>query len=481
MGYTNDNDFQIGIDPGSMQPKNLKQHQYTISLINEALRTGLLSVQEIINIQNNVMLVLQNLIWRYTQGESSSVTSETAESILTSIIYAVDVYFKGLESPEAALEYLKKSNIHHAHDEGVRMISTLLEESKQLYKVIRTNKLDISVDAYNTTIDEALPIFMKKYEIIFDAPNTMASIDYPLAIDDMKLQGILYIHQYLQRLQLETEFCKLFNIDDLRELLVNYGQVCRFNYQIELFNIYELVLNNAVFAIVSEGSLGQILLSSHQSRYLESKFATMTSDQISHTIHTAIVQLQNGLGIQNAQTKEYMAQSAEVLIKRIIHTVPLHHFHALIITCQEKVTKPISFSLNSDSRMSDLELRKWLAEIAELESKEKKAEFIQTRFFSLVDYLDLFRAGILYDDEYDAIFAFFSDMELAVWARVVFHEASRTDRFDIYSIVQDYKNNEGEEWKVHYIQFMKRLDHERLQSIEQMLQKIDYEEFTYYG
>lgn len=51
-------------------------------------------------------------------------------------------------------------------------------------------KLDVPVDAYQMTIDESLPVFMKHYDIIFEAQNTMASIDYPLAIDDIQLQGV---------------------------------------------------------------------------------------------------------------------------------------------------------------------------------------------------------------------------------------------------------------------------------------------------
>jgi hypothetical protein len=51
-----------------------------------------------------------------------------------------------------------------------------------------------------------LPIFLKKYNILFEAHNTMASIDYPLAVDDMSLQGVFYIRQYLERLHIESQF-----------------------------------------------------------------------------------------------------------------------------------------------------------------------------------------------------------------------------------------------------------------------------------
>ncbi|WP_169834292.1 DUF6179 domain-containing protein [Paenibacillus donghaensis] len=105
-----------------------------------------------------------------------------------------------------------------------KIVSKCFEETKQLYNEVKKNKLDVPVDAYNMTIDESLPVFMKKYGIIFDAHNTMASIDYPLAIDDMRLQGIFYIKQYLERLQMETKFCHFFSHEDLLDTLVISGE-----------------------------------------------------------------------------------------------------------------------------------------------------------------------------------------------------------------------------------------------------------------
>ncbi|WP_369406126.1 DUF6179 domain-containing protein [Alicyclobacillus kakegawensis] len=57
------------------------------------------------------MVILGDLIWRYTQGESSSVATDTAESILTSILYAVDTYLLNLEHPNQAITYLKTSDV----------------------------------------------------------------------------------------------------------------------------------------------------------------------------------------------------------------------------------------------------------------------------------------------------------------------------------------------------------------------------------
>ncbi|MCL6625091.1 MAG: DUF6179 domain-containing protein, partial [Alicyclobacillus shizuokensis] len=204
-------DNQSLTSSNDINPSRLNKHQYTLSLLNEAQRIGLLSHQEVYSIQYKLMVILQDLIRRYTQGESSSVATDTAESILTSILYAVDADLLNFEHPNQAITYLKTSDVVKLYERGVERVSQCLEEVKSLYKEVKQHKLDVPVAAYNTTIDESLPLFIKKYNILFEAHNTMASIDYPLAMDNMRLQGVFYMKHYLERLQLENEFCSRFN------------------------------------------------------------------------------------------------------------------------------------------------------------------------------------------------------------------------------------------------------------------------------
>ena len=111
-----------------------------------------------------------------------------------------------LNNPEKAIALLKNGNVNNAYEQGVDLIRHCFKETKHLYQEIYNNKLDVAVEAYNITIDESIPLFLKKYGIIFDAHNTMASIDYPLANDDMRIQGVYYLKQYLTHLKVETNF-----------------------------------------------------------------------------------------------------------------------------------------------------------------------------------------------------------------------------------------------------------------------------------
>ncbi|MGG1314129.1 DUF6179 domain-containing protein [Cohnella laeviribosi] len=473
------NDNRLPIPQSEIHFSGLKRNQYTLSLLNEGQRAGLLDNREAYVIQNRLLLILQDLIRRYTQGESSSVTTETAENILASVLYAVDAYLASLENHDKAILCLKTGDIADLYEKGVEHVRQCFEETKRLYNEVKRQKLDVPVEAYNTTIEESLPIFLKKYGILFDAHNTMASMDYPLALDDMRLQGIFYIKQYLERLQIENRFCFKFAREDLPRLLENFGSVCRFDYRIELFNMFELVLNNALFSVLSGGDAGQIRISPYQFERLERMFSYADASEIGKMIREAMTRLQHNLQILDPRTVAYMNECGQNLIRRIVNAAEYHNLQAVIITDMEEKIQPVVLSLRAGDRMSDVRLRRLLDEIIRSETKEEKVRLIQSNFFSLHDYLDMLESDCLYGDEYDALYASFGDMELAILAKIVFYEELRNGSGDLLSIIRQKEDAEPD-WQKRLIGFLKRLDASRINGIDKLIGKIDYEEISFY-
>ncbi|WP_025688710.1 DUF6179 domain-containing protein [Paenibacillus zanthoxyli] len=461
-----------------IRKSRLERNQYTISLMNEGLRAGLLKSREMISIQNTFMQILQELIKKYTRGESTSVTTETAESLLASIMYASDAYLFSLEEPEKAITCLKTVDVRQIYERGVEKVSQCLEESKQLYKEITANKLEVPVDAYNMTIDESLPVFLRKYGIIFDAHNTMASIDYPLAVDDMRLQGVFYMKQYLERLKLETEFCAIFDQRELLDLLVHYGRECRLNYRIELFNIYELVLNNAIFSVLSGGDADEIRIFESQYQRLEQQFMSLTEPQIRSVIGGAMGKLQQELPI-HPQLKEYMDRCKEELVQRVANAAKQNSLRAVIITERGARAKSIVIFFNEEDRMSDVELRRRLDEITACERKEDKVQLILSSFHSFHDLLDMLESDCLYGDEYDALFHAFGDMELAILAKIVFYEELRSESLDLPSILL-LKNEYKMDWQMQFVRCLQGMSRERMQAAWKYMNEMDYEQMKFY-
>ncbi|MFC4546456.1 DUF6179 domain-containing protein [Paenactinomyces guangxiensis] len=473
------NKIRALVSQGKINKSRLSPNRYTISLLNEGLRTGMLNSREVYDIQSEWMLILKNLIRRYTRGESSSVASETAEGILASILYATDAYMLRFDDPEKAIAYLKTFHIREIYEEGVDVVRQCFEETKQLYREIKSNKLDVAVDAYHMTIDESLPVFLDKYEIIFDAHNTMASIDYPLAIDDMRIQGVFYIRQYLERLKMETKFCGFFSKQDLQQTLVNFGRICGFDYRIELFNIFQLMLNNAVFSVLSGGKANQVHVSTCQYKRLERLFTHLDASRIRFAVHKAVDHLLDDLNIRNIQMAGYINQCTNDLIQRVINAARHNSLQTVIITEKEEKPKSIVVSFKEADRMSDSRFRLLVEKIRECQETEDKIQLIRANFHSLQDYIDMLNADCLFAGEYTALFNTFGDMELAILSKIVFYEELRGDVPDFSSPIVREKKSEAE-WQMHYIQFIQSLSKGRITSIAESVHDIDYEEIKFY-
>ncbi|MBE9915451.1 hypothetical protein G8C92_15630 [Paenibacillus donghaensis] len=478
MGSENVNGKHGLTQRGSIRKSRLQRNQYTVSLMNEGFQAGFLTSREMMRIQHAFMQILQELIKKYTRGESTSVSTDTAESLLTSIMYAADAYLFGCGEPELAMTYLQTMDIRQIYERGLEKVNECFIETRQLYKEIISNKLEVPVDAYHMTIDESLPVFLRRYGVIFDAHNTMASIDYPLAIDDMRLQGVFYMKQYMERLKLENEFCAMFDPEELLNLLVYYGRVCRFDYRIELFNIFELVLNNAIFSILSGGDAGGIRISAVQYKRLEQRFMGLSRPQIRSVITEAMESLQHELPIR-PELKRYMDGCKEELVQRVANNTQISGLETVIIAEREAKATSMIISFSEDDRMSDIELRKLLHKVMACEGKEEKMGLIFSKVHSLHDYLDLLEAECLYGEEYDVLFQTFGDMELAILAKIVLYEELRSESFDLPSILL-HNTEYTMEWQMHFVRCLQGLSRKRQQAVERYMDEIDYEQMKFY-
>lgn len=477
MGMNNQEFEGNAVSAITVDRSRLNQNQYVLSLLDEGRRTGLISSQRISQIQMEMIQVLQHLIAQYTQGESTSVPTDTAEGIMGSLLYALDAYALNFNEPDEAIIHMNSQSVKDIHAKGVELLQKYLDEARLQYLELKRIKLDVPVEAYTLTIDESLPIFLKHYTIIFEAQNTMASIDYPLAIDDMRLQGIFYIKQYIDRLLMETRFCQFYSQQDLMDLITNYGKMARFNYRIELFNIFELVVNNALFSLLSGGEAGQIKLSEIQYAQLERMLMTCNSEQRYKLIFEAMVRLQKELGTDETLT-QYLNLYFGILIQMVNHAVEIGSFNMLIITEFEEREKPITLMLNENERLNDVQMRDLLNHIMEMENKEEKAALIRKHFVSLYDYLDLLNAGCLFGDEYEVLFSAFSDIEIAILAKIVFYEELRAGAAHLFSIAAEGTDGKME-WEAYFISFMKKLDMDRIAAVEKLIHQIDYEEIMF--
>ncbi len=459
------------INNGSkIKKENLNKYHYTLSLLQKARRNNLLDEGMIKSIQQEIFILLKELIQKYTKGKSSSVKVETAEFLQSSILYSIDIKLSSVSSPEDSLNIIQEKNMKEIYEQGINIVESLFDETKKLYDQIKENRLKIPLEVYNSSIDQALPDFFSNYNIKYNASNTVTMIDYPLIFDDMKVQGVLYIKNYLETLKLETTFCNYFNIKDIRDLLKKYGQIYKVDYREIPINLFELVLNNSIFSTILDDNILNLEISISKYRILHDLLTEISAEKIKSLVNRAVGKINKELSIQDHKLINYIKQYIPLFMGRLLNSIENDCLYNITLTdIQTEEKDKIVFS--SRNSMNDNIFRSIVEKISNCAKTDNKIKIINTKIKSMDDFLDILSADCLYNDEFFALFQNISDMELAVLAKIIFTEEIRVDEFDLSSL--ESKNIE-EEWQLYYIKFIKKLNKNHQKQIIKLINKIEF-------
>ncbi len=449
-----------------LNKKYLSHNYYTLSLLGQAEDLGLIDQQSMENIHKQFMVLLGESILKYTQGESSSVKVETGERIMLSILYCMDACTRSFSNPKDAINLLISSTIKETYEAGLEMVESCLRDTQLLYQEIKNNKLNVPNEAYQDTINQALPQFFKDYDVLFCAQDTMASIDYPLLFDNMQIQGIYYIRQYLATLVQENQFCRFFDGEDTKKLLDQYGQVYGIDYKEALINIFEIVLTNAIFSVLSGNRAGEILITKAKYAYLQQKFKGLNPAQCTSRVSQAVEILIAQLGIDNPGLRDYIRNFKGVLMPRFLCALE-HDTLSNVIILEGEGIYQADIIFDKGYRLDNDSFCELVGKIMECAEAAEKAEIIGNSIKSLGDFIDVLEADCLFGDDYQAIFAALGDLELSILAKMVFIEELRSDpsQFSLLSAEQ----TADIQWQIEYHRFVHSLSPIRLESIEKYL------------
>lgn len=454
--------------------KSFDKNNYTLSLIEGALKSGKLSYTDAFNIQNKLMEILKALILRYTKGESTSLTVETTESLLNSMLYALDFYFLKIDNPESSLMELVNGDINKIYYEGVELLRLYVIETHKLYLKIKKERLNIELDAYNATLDEAISIFFEKYNIVFEAPNGMGSIDYPLVFDDWSVKGISYIRNYLEHLKIETEFCKLFSEKDIKTIVEGYEKMCRLTHSIELINIFEILINNSIFSVIAGNEGDNIYISKYQAKKIKEQFEFMDAVEISVLIDESVMKVLVDLQIKNPLLIDYINNYKELLKKRIDNAAPHQSLNSLIVVEEDTGSLENVISFGEVKRMSEKEFKFLVSSIMECSEGKDKAALINSNVHSFQDFIDILNADCIFENEFYEIFNSLSDIELTILTKITFYEEIRDGQIDLNILISKKEETEYE-WQEYFMNFLESLisDHVLIGKIEELVNRID--------
>ncbi len=298
--------------------EKLDERNYFNSLIESAYEEQMLSEDDIVNIQIQILQLLDEIVYKYNGLDSSSIRKEILEDISNSNNYTIGVYLKTFRNPDEALKEIKDKGVKKVYQEGRKKIDRMLNIIRLMYIKVKQNKLNIENDTYNDTIIGGIQGFLKIYNPDFKAQDMKITADYPLYNNLIgKLDGVEFIKEYLNSLYLENLFCMNFSEEKIKYLLYGYSH----DYQELIINIFEIVLLETIACKLVNRDIQDLAISTLELNELYKLFKNKNNIEIKNTVIKTYQRVLCEIGLDSNEYKKYIEKNLDNITQMIINAV----------------------------------------------------------------------------------------------------------------------------------------------------------------
>lgn len=397
-----------------IKKQNLSEEEFFNDLLSKAYEKNLIDEEFLKRIYFERLQSLQTLLKYYTKDESSSVMVETAESLLKSINYTISIYLKRFKTVDDIIEKLKNESIDTILKKGNKVIKANVEYSRNLLKKINKNKLKVGNYSYDDTVDYGLSIFFKEYDDFFEAHIAPCSIDYQFAIELKDYVGVEYMRNYLERLNMENEFCYNFNEEDIKELLKGYDKNC----ELLLLNIFEIIFTNCLGLIICDKNIKRLHISKYDREIIKTKLKKLTKEQLKESLLACAEECIGILKINDDNLKTYMKQCVNKITYFIYEGIKFDTLENIFISFPKENEEEIIEYIDKE-KITNEKFRKLVDKIGKCSSLEKRIEIINNSVKSLADLNDLLDSECFFNNEYIVYFNSLNNMQVIMLSKYI--------------------------------------------------------------
>ena len=217
----------------------------------------------------DLVSIVRKLAEKYTSGESTSVTYETAEKLMGAVIYCIreaerngcdsaagkelweDAFSEGGEygahagtgkgkraEGQAELTAQEKMTAEQKYERGLEYVEEKTKRALALYNELLPDFFSYENQCLYDTVVKGLPEFFKWYDIRFEPQNTVITLDYPVLRDLSDHSGIDRIFEFIRCIRLEQDFLGAFPTICVTGWLKKYNR----EYRETADNICEIML-----------------------------------------------------------------------------------------------------------------------------------------------------------------------------------------------------------------------------------------------
>ena len=198
----------------------LKAKDYFRTLVSEGTEKQLLTEFDTEKIQTGLIETLYGICSALCEKGNSSMRTEDAEEIASSVMYTLSVILKKSPTPESAIERLKNESIENLFQEGRMSLVSLITRARGKWAVINKALFETENVYYSSTLNDGMKAFFANYNYETASHKNVITCDYPLCIDLREEDGIEFIYNYLCNFKYENDFLNKFSAENIHSLML---------------------------------------------------------------------------------------------------------------------------------------------------------------------------------------------------------------------------------------------------------------------
>lgn len=253
---------------------------------------------------------MEEVAAEYTNGESTSVSSETAQRLLASVCFVLNQYL--FETGKTASDLLFM-DFSEAFEHGKKSVLKLCDKVRAQWKAACSTVPKIPSLSLAETLKSINEGFYH-YNIDLFAADIPCSISYQLmeSVPESTL-GAEYLSEYLRRLLLENYIANHFDPKAVRKILLRISPF----YAELLINLCEIPLQNAVGLSLLEKDIFSLEITEEDRRELGFVFFGIHDEKALFLLENSAKSICRSVGISDEYGMNYVIRFAKNLLPRI--------------------------------------------------------------------------------------------------------------------------------------------------------------------
>lgn len=291
--------------------EKLDEKNYFSSLIREAFENLMITEDEIVDLQIQIIQLLDEIVYKYNGMDSSSIRKELMEDINSSNYFTIGLQLKTYRNPDEALKELLSKGIKELYYNGRKRIDRFLNIIRLMYIKVKQSQLEISNDIYNDTINGGIQGFLKIYDPDFKAQDMKITADYPLYNNLVgKLEGVEFINKYVNSIYLENKFCNKFKKERIENLLYGYSH----NYKELIINIFEIVFLEVIACKLVKRDIYELTISEFELNTIYLIFKDKRKNEIKNIIYKIYSEICEEIVENNKELQKYIEKNIDEIV-----------------------------------------------------------------------------------------------------------------------------------------------------------------------